>query len=175
MIDLPNPFAFPETAAALEGQPHAAVVSSASPDEGCASDEASSRQRDRQTVAASLMPLSPEAAAVTNSESAASLPAQVDRAGTAGAAPRLAAPAAFPDTPYIPERFSDYARRRSMPIVSPPLPKVERNIDDLALSAVGAALNLHPRDLNLDPPPLFLRKPSPAFLRSLFQLAGISR
>jgi hypothetical protein len=61
-----------------------------------------------------------------------------------------------------------------MPIVSPPLPKVERNIDDLALSAVGAALNVHPRDLDLDPPPLFLRKPRPAFLRALFDLGGVS-
>jgi hypothetical protein len=35
-----------------------------------------------------------------------------------------------------------------------------------------AITNEHPRDLDLDPPPLFLRKPRPAFLRALYHLAG---
>lgn len=73
---------------------------------------------------------------------------------------------------YTPEPFSEYARRRCMPIISPPLPKPERDIDSIALTAVSKALNLHPRDLDLDPPPLFLRSPSQAFIRALFSIAG---
>lgn len=76
----------------------------------------------------------------------------------------------FSETQYIPELFSVYAARRCKDLISPPLPKVERNIDSLMLNAVGAALNLHPRDLDSDPAPLFLRKPRPAFLRALFEL-----
>ena len=34
-------------------------------------------------------------------------------------------------------------------------------------------VNGHPRDLDLHPPPLFLRKPSKSFLRSLYQIAGV--
>lgn len=76
------------------------------------------------------------------------------------------------DTQYIVEYFSDYTRRRCMDKISPPLPKVERNIDGIALNAVRKALNIHPRDLDEDPPPLFLRSPRPAFLRALLELGG---
>ncbi len=63
------------------------------------------------------------------------------------------------------ESFSDYAARESKHIISPPL-----NAERIGYNAVRAALNIHPRDLDEDPPPLFLRKPRPAFLRALFEL-----
>lgn len=156
---------------------------------------------------AAVVANSPVATTVDIPESAAPLPAQVERADTAGAVGPPPAPAAFnlvlddvlvepassetaaatvgrsdinaaaeifsvDDTKYIPELFLDYARRRSMAIISPPIAKADRNIDSIALKAVEAALNIHPRDLDLDPPPLFLRKPRPAFLRALLQLGG---
>jgi hypothetical protein len=81
------------------------------------------------------------------------------------------APNSFCQTQYIPELFSVFAARRSFPVVSPPLPyhairnknRFEPDMDALF-------------DAMLPPePPIFLRKPSPAFLRSLLQLAGVSR
>lgn len=116
--------------------------------------EFSSAPNIADAAAAPLQPPAPGAAAVVVSESAGP-----------------PASAAFPDTQYIPEFFSAYAARRCKDVISPPIPKAERDIDSLALNAVGAALNIHPRDLD-DDSPLFLRKPRPAFLRALFQLGG---
>lgn len=91
--------------------------------------------------------------------------------------PVMAAGAVSPSAPavnsYELEPFSVHARRRCMDKISPPLPKVERDIESIALSAVRRSLNIHPRDLDLDPPPLFLRNPRPAFLRALFELGGV--
>jgi hypothetical protein len=84
------------------------------------------------------------------------------------------------DTQYIPELFSVYAARRCKDLISPPLPKVERNIDGLALRAVENALNLHPRDLDNDPLPAFLRspvfapEPTRGIVESLLKLARLS-
>ncbi len=73
---------------------------------------------------------------------------------------------------YILEPFSEYASRRCKDKISPPLP--ERNVDELVnFDALYAAISAsHPRDLDLDPPPLFLRKPSKSFMQALFDLAG---
>ncbi len=73
------------------------------------------------------------------------------------------------DTKYIVELFSDYARRRCMDKRSPPIKQVPREFTP-DFNALAAAMDIHPRDLDDDPPPLFLRKPRPAFLRALFQL-----
>jgi hypothetical protein len=124
----------------------------------------------------------PSASAVSNSESAAPIPARESAPNSAGADLQIPAPAAFSvsDTQYIPELFSVYAARRCKDLISPPLPKVERNIDELMLNAVGAALNLHPRDLDNDPLPAFLRspvfapEPTRGIVESLLKLARLS-
>src|SRR5258708_7868953 len=75
----------------------------------------------------------------------------------------------------IPELFSAHARRRSLPIVSPPLPyhavqsrhRFKPDMDALYREIVAG----HPRDLD-DPPPLFLRSPSPEFMAALIGLGG---
>lgn len=68
---------------------------------------------------------------------------------------------------YIPELFSVFVARRSLPKVSPPLPVVQRNIEELLdWDALYDAI-LPPE------PPAFLRKPRPAFLRALFELGGM--
>lgn len=74
-------------------------------------------------------------------------------------------------TQHVVEYFSDYAHRNSMDKVSPP--RDQADIDRIGLRIVKSALNLHPRDLDEDPPPLFLRKPRPVFLRALFELGGV--
>lgn len=116
----------------------------------------------------------PEAAAVANPSEQLPRP-EANLAATTEVSPTAGVAVAFSvsDEQYIPELFSAYAARRCKDIISPPLQNPERNIDALMLNAVGAALNLHPRDLDDDPPPLFLRKPRPAFLRALFELGGM--
>ncbi|WP_291869684.1 hypothetical protein [Bradyrhizobium sp.] len=64
---------------------------------------------------------------------------------------------------YIPEPFSEYARRRSMPIVNPPL-ECRREFEpdfDALFDAIAPP-----------EPPLFLRSPSPEFVRVLLELSG---
>jgi hypothetical protein len=94
----------------------------------------------------------------------------------------LHTPSVFPGEDHIPELlallkercapepFSEYARRRSLPIVSPPMPYhaiQDRNRFEPDIDAMY--------DYNVPPePPLFLRNPRPAFLRALFQLGGTS-
>lgn len=69
---------------------------------------------------------------------------------------------------YSPEYFSDYARRRSMPLVSPPL---QENAELREFEPDFDAMY----DFIVPPeppaPPAFLRKPSAAFMRALFQAA----
>lgn len=62
---------------------------------------------------------------------------------------------------YIPELFSVYARRRCMPIISPPLPPREYVVD---MDALYDAI------VPPEPPPVFLRSPSQNFIRALFEL-----
>jgi hypothetical protein len=119
-------------------------------------------------------------------------------ASSARAAP--ASRAQVPDVPAasVAESFSELTARRSMPIVSPPLPKKPRHalVVDLA-GLEDAIMPRPPRPLRecvhsiadaghgrrgdiVDPPPcvddepapLFLRNPSQAFIRALFEIAG---
>lgn len=93
------------------------------------------------------------------------------------------------DTQHIVEFFSDYAKRRCLDQVSPPLPKVDREVspdfqslfelikdpddvgdfDDPPVYPLPACLNQHPRNLDLD---VMLRKPRPRLLRALLELGG---
>lgn len=68
------------------------------------------------------------------------------------------------DTNYIPELFSVFARRRCMHIISPPLPQQCRREFEPDMDALFDAI------VPPEPPPLFLRKPSEAFMRALFEL-----
>jgi hypothetical protein len=98
----------------------------------------------------------------------------------------VSSPAVFPgEQEDIPVLFSAYARHHSLAKVSPPI-KQPWQPDAKFFSALEVELKkpVHPRDLDLDPPPLFLRGPQPkhssvitrkprtAFLRQIFQLAG---
>ncbi len=74
------------------------------------------------------------------------------------------------DTQNIPELFSVYAARRCKDLISPPIKQEPREYTPNFDALYSAITNSHPRDLDLDPPPLFLRKPRPAFLRALFEL-----
>jgi hypothetical protein len=66
---------------------------------------------------------------------------------------------------YIPELFSSFARRRCMPIISPPLQQQCRREFQLDEAAFFDAI------LPPEPPPIFLRSPSQAFIRALFELS----
>ncbi len=68
------------------------------------------------------------------------------------------------DDCYIPELFSVFARRRSMHIVNPPLPQQCRREFEPDMDALFDAI------VPPEPPPLFIRKPSEAFMRALFEL-----
>lgn len=173
MTELPNPWISVSPGVSVSPLPSGEVGPSVTL--VSAPGEAAPLRGDRQTVVVSSAN-SPGVAAVTNSACSSrdeSLPlaSREPRCDLSGIS-QQERPLADLDMQYIPELFSVYAARRCKDLISPPLPKVERNIDALMLNAVGAALNLHPRDLDDDPPPLFLRKPRPAFLRALFELGG---
>jgi hypothetical protein len=65
---------------------------------------------------------------------------------------------------YIPELFSAFARRRCMPIISPPLPVSTRQFEP-DMDALFDAI-VPPE------PPIFIRSPSKAFLRALIDLGS---
>lgn len=125
---------------------------------------AAPRLSDPVVAAAELIPESTQSQAVQPASTAAS----------------AEYPSALAAINYELERFSDHARRRCMDKISPPLPKVERNIDSIALGAVRKALNIHPRDLDEDPPPLFLRsqifapEQTRGILQSILKVAGLN-
>lgn len=104
-------------------------------------------------------------------------PASHPLAAPATSAAEACNPSAAASSP--PEPFSDFARKRSMAIVSPPAKPVD--IDSIALGAVSGALGLHPRDLDFDPPPIFLRSPvfqpehTHGIVSTLLKLAGVAR
>jgi hypothetical protein len=78
-----------------------------------------------------------------------------------------------------PADFSlDVRIHRAMLAVADELADEQRTINEAILlrqfTSESPLFLRHPRDLDLDPPPLFLRKPSHAFLRALYhQLAGV--
>lgn len=89
--------------------------------------------------------------------------AQATAVETAGAPclDPMVAPAELLDniaTDYIPELFLTFAMRRSGPIVSPPIRKPERNVDELLDWDAMFDRILPPA------PPKFLRDPSPEYL-----------
>jgi hypothetical protein len=67
---------------------------------------------------------------------------------------------------YIPEPFSEVVARRSMAIVSPPRPKTEPRAFEPDFDALYDAI------VPPEPPPVFLRNPSQAFERLIFELSN---
>lgn len=76
------------------------------------------------------------------------------------------------DTAQVVEYFSDYAKRRCMDKISPPLATEPREFKP-DFDALAAAMDIHPRDLDRDPAPLFLRRPRKVFLQALFRAGGL--
>lgn len=131
-------------------------------------------------------------------KSAAPFPALGKRADTAGA-DNPSAPAVFSadEMEYIPELFTVYAARRCMDKISPPLPKVERDVapdfialfetikdrddvgdfDDPPIYPLPACLDRHPRDLDMTPSvrsQILDPEKTRGIIHSLLKLAGIS-
>lgn len=176
MIALPNPFAFsnsPEftplsvdtAAAAWLNAP--APVAAAEQNPGLAP----SAVRGGSSPTGSFGTPGRKDQALNSEPREAPLPTETSAGG------KTMPPAAFSDddciselvrnaTYYTPEYFSDYAHRRSMAIVSPNHGQREPREFEPDFDAMY--------DYIVPPePPIFLRKPSPAFLRSLFQIAGV--
>lgn len=101
-------------------------------------------------------------------------------ADTAVASTDLLPPGGATAVTYQPEPFLDYARRRSMLIVSPPRETLG-HVDD----EWPRGFDPHRFMEVIEPPPIFLqrrphreamdRKPHPALLQALFDLAGPER